>query len=120
MEEEDWEISFKVVWVSLATYLVFLMQLGFAFLEAGSVRFKNIQSILFKNCVDICTDSISWWFVGYAFAYGNDVGGFIGSSNFLTLDFEDDYEDYLQFLYQWAFAGTSATIVSVCIVLNNN
>lgn len=98
-ELEDWELSFKVVWVSLATYMVFLMQLGFAFLEAGTVRFKNIQAILFKNCVDICTDTFSWWFVGYAFAYGNDAGNFIGNSNFLTLDFDEDPLDYLNFIY---------------------
>lgn len=67
--------------------------------------------------MDICTDTISWWIVGYGFAYGDDVRSFIGASNFMTIDFDDNYEDYLTFIYQWAFAGTSATIVSVDILL---
>jgi Amt family ammonium transporter len=39
---EELEIGINVAWVSSCTYLVFLMQLGFAFLEAGSVRLKNL------------------------------------------------------------------------------
>ena len=41
--------STDVVWVSIATYLVFFMQAGFAMLELGSVRHNNAQNILLKN-----------------------------------------------------------------------
>jgi len=33
---------------------IVLMQAGFAFLEAGSVRAKNTTNILIKNVVDLC------------------------------------------------------------------
>jgi hypothetical protein len=35
-------------------YLSIVMQAGFAFLEAGSVRSKNTTNILIKNTLDLC------------------------------------------------------------------
>ncbi|MEL6546509.1 MAG: ammonium transporter, partial [Myxococcota bacterium] len=37
------------LWILLATFLVFLMHLGFACLEVGLTRAKNTVNILFKN-----------------------------------------------------------------------
>ena len=34
--------------------LILLMQAGFAFLEAGSIRAKNATNILIKNFTDLC------------------------------------------------------------------
>jgi Amt family ammonium transporter len=46
------------------------MQLGFAFLEAGSVRFRNLSGTLALNFADWVTSSIAFYLVGYAFAFG--------------------------------------------------
>ena len=62
------------------TIFVFLMRLGFAFREAGMCRLKNVQAVLFKNFFDACVQTSMWWFVGYAFAWGEDTGTFIGKS----------------------------------------
>eukprot|EP01065_Artemidia_motanka_P047663 TRINITY_DN7506_c1_g1_i1.p1 TRINITY_DN7506_c1_g1~~TRINITY_DN7506_c1_g1_i1.p1 ORF type:complete len:1606 (+),score=439.86 TRINITY_DN7506_c1_g1_i1:61-4878(+) len=52
--------------------LVFLMQAGFCFLEAGAVRGMNVQTIIFKNFGDCCIGGLAWWACGYGLAYGRD------------------------------------------------
>lgn len=71
-----------VIWLSVCTYLVFFMQTGFAFLEGGVIRFKNVQNILLKNLLDVIFGSIVWWVCGYAFAFGGDNSGFIGGDKY--------------------------------------
>jgi hypothetical protein len=44
-------------------YGVLLMQLGFAFLEAGCVRYKNMQSIMIKVFMNAAIAIIMWWVV---------------------------------------------------------
>ena len=71
-------------WLLIAGFLVFFMQAGFAMLTAGFVRSHETANILMKNMIDACVGGISFWLVGWAFAYG--VGGasnqFIGLGNF--------------------------------------
>ena len=62
--------SLDMLWVSISTYLVFFMQAGFSLLEVGTVRSKNAKNILLKNFLDICISTITWWLVGYGFAFG--------------------------------------------------
>jgi len=109
-----------VMWVLICAILVFWMQAGFAMLEAGSVRKKNTNNILFKNLMDASIGCICFWLLGYSFAYGNgrywnDNPGndtrFIGSGNWALQNFNDD-TSYHSFFFQWAFAGAAATIVS--------
>ena len=50
--------------------IVFLMQGGFAFLEAGSVRTKNTVNILIKNMLDCLLGSLAYWAIGWGLAEG--------------------------------------------------
>lgn len=90
------------------------MQSGFALLESGSVRFKNYQNILLKNCLDACLGGMVWWAFGFAFAFGlQGDNKFIGSKYFLGTNLEnEDAPGYGFWFFQFTFAATAATIVS--------
>jgi hypothetical protein len=60
--------SVDVMWLLIAGSLVFFMQLGFALVEAGSVRAKNTKNILLKNILDCCIGALIWWSWGQALA----------------------------------------------------
>jgi Amt family ammonium transporter len=115
MTVQDLGISIDTVWMLLAATLVFFMQPGFAFCEAGFTRSKNTTNILFKNFVDYMIGSVVFWFVGFGFMFGSDGAGFIGMPNFGDLSFYHNAaglptEGFLMF--EIVFCATSATIVS--------
>ena len=43
-----------VIWVLVASALIYFMQAGFALCEAGLTRAKNTGNILMKNLMDFC------------------------------------------------------------------
>lgn len=90
--------------------LIFFMQTGFAFLEAGSVRSKNTTNILIKNVLDVFMGAVAYWLFGYAFAFGKDGNGFIGYKYFALADLPADM--YSHWFFHFVFAATAATIVS--------
>ncbi|XP_071509117.1 putative ammonium transporter 1 [Diadema antillarum] len=90
--------------------IIFLMQAGFAFLEAGSVRAKNTTNILLKNVLDVCIGAVAYWAVGYAFAFGGQANAFIGYRYFFFENFPSEL--YSHFFFHFVFAATAATIVS--------
>lgn len=92
--------------------LVILMQAGFGFLEAGSVRAKNTTNILIKNYADLCFGGLAFWLVGYAFAFGEGTS-FIGFTHFAA--FGLSFSSYTYLFFQSTFAATCATIVSGAI-----
>ncbi|KAK3579883.1 hypothetical protein CHS0354_029245 [Potamilus streckersoni] len=85
------------------------MQSGFALLEAGSVRSKNVTNILIKNVCDSFISGVSYWLFGFAFAYG-DGNQFIGHTYFAITDLPANRYGY--FFFQFTFTATAATIVS--------
>ena len=97
-------------WLLIAGFLVFFMQAGFAMLTAGFVRSHETANILMKNMIDACVGGISFWLVGWAFAYGvGDASNqFIGLGNFAL----NNFDSYADWFFQFAFAAAAATIVA--------
>ncbi|KAK5979937.1 Ammonium transporter [Trichostrongylus colubriformis] len=110
--QEDFAQNDNAFFLCSMALIIFLMQCGFAFLEAGAVRSKNTTNILIKNLLDSCIAVIGYWSLGWAFAFGdssnNIIGLFIGHTQF----FLDGLSNYPKFFFQYVFAATSATIVS--------
>lgn len=104
------------VWVLLCAALVFLMEGGFAALEAGFIRSKNSLNIIMKVLMDCTVGMLGFFAVGFALMYGLDKAGFVGTSGFfLQGDFEHlglKIPIYAFWLFQAAFAIAMATIVS--------
>lgn len=89
-------------------------------LEVGSVNAKNTRNILLKNILDASLGAVFFGTIGYGLSYGStDEMGFlyrfVGKDTFFLK--RNDFEDgtgylYASWLFQWAFAATTATIVS--------
>lgn len=76
--------SSDIAWVLVASALVFLMTPGLAFFYGGMVHRKNVISTMIKSVVAAGVVSIIWIVVGFSLAFGDSIGGFIGSpSTFL-------------------------------------
>ena len=77
----------STVWVVFAAVLVMFMQAGFAFLEAGLTRMKNVGHIAAKNVLIFALASIVYYLVGFGIAFGDGGNGLFGGSGFLpTVD----------------------------------
>lgn len=107
------------VWILIAAVLVIFMQAGFALVEAGLTRGKNVANIFMKNLMDFCAGTLLFFAVGYAIAFGGDMtglGAYLGGDGwFLAGDGIFTYgtlDKFVFFTFQAAFAATAATIVS--------
>ncbi|WP_457563086.1 ammonium transporter [Caminibacter pacificus] len=78
--------------------LIILMVPGFAMLEAGLVRTKNVTAVLTVNTMIYIVASLVFFFWGYVLAFG----GWDGSSMSM----------YAAFLFQLAFVGKTVNIMS--------
>lgn len=105
------EVSLNNLWILTSAAIVFFMQAGFCLLETGSVRPKNINNSLIKNLIDCAIGAIVYYLIGYGLAFGDVNGGFAGHELFSAEDFENT-TIFNVWMFQFAFASTSATIVS--------
>ncbi len=103
----DANSALDILWILVAGILVFFMQAGFALVEAGFTRAKNVGNIIMKNFMDFALGSLLFWIVGYSIMYGGE-GAFFGAFDF----FYDTPGDYHNLFFQTVFAATAATIVS--------
>ena len=96
------------VWYLMGAALVFFMQCGFAMVEAGFTRAKNVGNITMKNLMDFCIGTVAFYLLGYNLLCGE--GGFVGwGLNPFTGFGETDWSG---FVFNLVFCATAATIVS--------
>jgi Amt family ammonium transporter len=109
------------IWVFIAGVLVFFMQAGFALVEAGLTRAKNVGNIMMKNLMDCMAGVLAFALVGYSIGFGDEaLGGWFSwmGTGIPGVEDAEGLSGYLNlspatfFFFQAAFAATAATIVS--------
>ncbi|MBF9034784.1 ammonium transporter [Rhodobacterales bacterium HKCCE2091] len=111
-------------------FLVMWMAAGFAMLEGGLVRSKNVAMQMTKNIALFSIAAIAYWLIGYNLMYplGNwsvgtdETGGYLGAFGVAVLEAvgvsRDTADDYgyastgSDFFFQLMFCATTASIVS--------
>ena len=94
----DTTFIFNTLLFLIGGFLVFWMAAGFAMLEAGLVRSKNVTTQLTKNMGLFAIAAVMYWLVGYKDIKTEiDAGGYSNASDFF---------------FQLMFCATTASIVS--------
>jgi Amt family ammonium transporter len=112
--------AINTIWVLVAAFLVFAMQVGFVMLEAGFARSKESVNILVEGIVDTCICGITFWLWGFAFMFEPGTP-FIGTTGFALQGLPATYGTtgvpLLAFwVFQFAFADTTSTITSGAMI----
>ncbi len=121
----------NTIWTLVAAFLVFGMQPGFTFLEAGFARRRESVNILAECIFDTCICGLLFYAVGYAFMFGQG-NGFIGwgggalaggdaKSWFFLQNCPDTYAGtgvpiLAHWIFQYAFADTTSTVTSGAMI----
>lgn len=115
----DVAFIFNTLLFLMCGFMVFWMAAGFAMLEAGLVRSKNVAMQLTKNVALFSIAAIMYWLVGYNIMYPGDnwiIPGILGG--FATADLsggpalDAGYATGSDFFFQLMFCATTASIVS--------
>ncbi len=127
------KISINIVWTIIAAFLVMFMQAGFAMVETGFTRAKNVAHTMGMNFLVYAIGMIGFWICGFAFMFGGvgniaALGGTPGLTNMLSFtlfgkNFEVlgysgfflnnsvyDVGVFALFLFQMVFMDTTATV----------
>jgi len=94
------------LFVLLGAIMVLAMHSGFAFLEVGTVRFKNQVNALVKILADFSVSTIAYFFIGYMIAYGTTF--YVGAE---ALAAKSGFE-LVKFFFLVTFAAAIPAIVS--------
>lgn len=114
---------FNTLLFLIGGFLVMWMAAGFAMLEAGLVRSRNVTTQLFKNVSLFAIAGLMYWLIGYNLMYPGDDGwtvpGVIGQifspkviDPVATGDVSAGYSAGSDFFFQLMFCATTASIVS--------
>ena len=98
MSEADFKYIIDTFFALFSMVLIIFMVPGFAMLEAGLVRTKNVSSVLTVNTMIYAVASLSFLLVGYSLAFGS------WESTSMSI--------WALFLFQMAFVGKTVNIMS--------
>ncbi|WP_422373494.1 ammonium transporter [Hoeflea sp.] len=108
---------FNTLLFLIGGFLVMFMAAGFAMLEAGMVRSKNVSMQCLKNIALYSIAGIMFWVVGYSLMYTDVNGGYFGTP--LPYSWPDagtanegDYSVASDWFFQMVFCAATASIVS--------
>ncbi|MEM1040761.1 MAG: ammonium transporter [Pseudomonadota bacterium] len=109
---------FNTLLFLIGGFLVMFMAAGFAMLEAGLVRSKNVSMQCLKNISLYSIAGLMYWVVGYSLMYTGVDGGYIGT--FAPYGWDDvggnalatGYSTASDWFFQMVFVATAASIVS--------
>ncbi len=99
------ELNMEMTYVIDTFFAIFAMTLiifmvpGFAMLEAGLVRTKNVTSVLTVNVMIYAIASMAFLLIGYEYAFG-------------SWDHQDGMSKWAFFMFQMAFVGKVVNIMS--------
>ena len=127
------KIATNLMWTLFAAFLVMFMQAGFAMVEAGFTRAKNVAHTMGMNFLVYAIGIMGFWLCGFAFMFGgvgsiasiggtpgltNEISitlfgksfGLFGASGFFLNNSVYDVGIFTLFLFQMVFMDTAATI----------
>jgi Amt family ammonium transporter len=127
------KISINIIWTLIAGFLVMFMQAGFAMVETGFTRAKNVAHTMGMNFLVYVIGMLGFWICGFAFMFGGvgsigALGGtpgltsmisfslfgktfeVLGYSGFFLNNSVYDVGVFALFLFQMVFMDTTATI----------
>ena len=119
----DTAFIFNTLLFLLGGFLVMWMAAGFAMLEAGMVRTKNVSMQLTKNIALYSIAGLMYWVIGYGIMYV-DVGSYFGVPGPYSFDpvglegadtaalLDTGYSTASDWFFQMVFVATAASIVS--------
>ncbi len=126
-------ISLNIVWTLITGFLVMFMQAGFAMVETGFTRAKNVAHTMGMNFLVYALGVLGFWICGFALMFGGVGGvaslggtpgltseftislfgktfGLLGFQGFFLNNTVYDVGVYTLFLFQMVFMDTTATI----------
>ena len=127
------KVAINFVWLLVGGFLVMFMQAGFALVETGMTRAKNVAHTMAMNLFVYAIGILCFWAIGYGLQMGG-VGalstlgganllnrefsipifgksfGFAGGSGFFLVGHAYDVGVFGMFLFQMVFMDTAATI----------
>jgi len=121
----DTAYIFNTLLFLIGGFLVMWMAAGFAMLEAGLVRSKNVSMQCLKNIALYSIAGLMYWLIGYNLMYSGVDGGYFGSFSFIYgMDpvglegadaaalLDTGYSTASDWFFQMVFVATAASIVS--------